>query len=164
MNLMQPLISFSRDHPEQSVTQALRSLVDGYVANPPSIPNPQQLGGGGPVQGAFPPGGVQGGVRPNMAAMQSPALSNSGLPGQPNGATPSPHLSNMAPPMQLGHSQQSHQSSNTSPNTGSGNKRRRSTAVGIKGEDGEINGGTPAPKIKQSPRMASGNNKRLKGS
>ncbi|KIW01195.1 uncharacterized protein PV09_07244 [Verruconis gallopava] len=163
MNAMEPLITFSRERPHLSVPQALSLLVESYNANPPNLPNFQQPNSSGQIQGAFPPGGVQGSRPPGM--MQSPALSNSGLPVQANGATPSPHQNNMAPPMQPSMSQTSHHSgSNTSPNVGGGNKRRRSTAAGVKGEE-DVNGGA-APKVKQSPRMTSGtnNNKRMKGS
>jgi hypothetical protein len=152
---MVPLISYSREHPELSVQQALRSLVETYAQQQAQLPPNIN------VQGAFPPGGVQ---RP-PGMMQSPALSSAGLP---NGvvATPSPHQSNMAPPMAPSMSQTSHQSGgtggvNTSPNVapgsvGAGGKRRRST---VKDEEG-VNGG--GGKVKQSPRMASGN-KRMKG-
>jgi hypothetical protein len=160
MNAMVPLIAYSREHPELSVQQALRSLVDTYAAAA-QAPNIQ-------VQGAFPPGGVQG-PRP-QGMMQSPALSNAGLP-MNNGvvATPSPHQSNMAPPMAPSMSQTSHQSgSNTSPNVSAGNvggKRRRSTAAGLKDEDGINGAGAGGGKVKQSPRMTSGGgNKRMKGS
>lgn len=197
MNAMTPLISFSRDHPELSVPQALHRLVESYATQQTAaqqqaasaamtpqmqaaqgvqggLPNPGASGG--PVQGAFPPGGVQGpGVpRPGMpnpqmmnAMGQSPALSNSGLPpgvgvvmnGAGGGATPSPHQSNMAPPMQPSMSQTSHGSgaTGTSPGMGQGqgSKRRRSTAAGMK-EDGE-------GKVKASPRMGGGG-KRAKGS
>lgn len=168
MNAMVPLISYSRDHPEMSVQQAIRSLVDTYNQNAQQMGGmPQQPGPNGLVQGAFPPGGVQGPRNPAMAAAMgaSPALSNSGLPGsqQANGATPSPMQNHMAPPMAPSMSQTSHASgSNTSPNVGaSGNKRRRSTAAGMKDDDGA--NGMGGPKVKQSPRMASGN-KRQKGS
>lgn len=177
MNAMTPLITFSRDHPELSVPQALRSLVESYAQSAQQMAqaaaqqqNPNGGPGGGPVQGAFPPGGVQG---PRMGV--SPALSNAGLPvqGQANGATPSPSMNHMAPPMAPSMSQTSHASGsggvNTSPNqqgaAQGGNKRRRSTAQGMKdGDGGEANGTVGGGgKVKQSPRMASGN-KRMKGS
>jgi hypothetical protein len=170
---MTPLILHSREHPDWSVQQSLRSLVEQYQRQQAEGLNAQgQLPGpqtNGPVQGAFPPGGLAGTV-PQPQQQQrlgiSPAMSNAGLP---NGATPSPLQNHMAPPMQMSMSQNSHASgSNTSPNVGGavgpGNKRRRSTAAGVKAEDGEggVNG-AGGGKVKQSPRMGNGS-KRMKGS
>jgi hypothetical protein len=135
----------------------------------------------------------QGARTPNAPGMQgqfmSPAMANSLLPGvnQANGSphmghgqnplmnaalqgnthTPSPAQSHMAPPMVPQQSQPgstSGASSNTSPNNR--NKRRRSTAIGVKDEDGggQPNGTTGAAKMKASPRMSSNTAKRLKGS
>jgi hypothetical protein len=166
MNHMQPLIFFSRERPELSVTQALNSLVESYQNQPPQ-PQQQTMSNanGIPIQGAFPPGGIHGAVRP-PGMMQSPALSNAGLP--QNGATPSPHQSNMAPPMAVSLSQTSHgqgSSSNTSPNVGGG-KRRRSTVKGDDDGGGGVNGATGGGKVKASPRQGGGvgGGKRMKAS
>ena len=132
----------------------------------------------------------QGNRTPNTPGMQgqfmSPAMQHSLLPGnqvngsphngqnpmmnpnlQGNAHTPSPAQSHMAPPMVPQQSQQgsaSGTSTGTSPNIS--NKRRRSTQIGVKEEEAGVqaNGAQPgAPKVKQSPRMASAA-KRLKGS
>lgn len=161
---MQPLIAFSKEHPELSVDAALQSLVNHYNQNPPQNPMMNMPGGGGnttpgQIQGAFPPGGLNNQTRMMQSSpgMLNGVLPNGILPNGGNAHTPSPHQANMAPPMVPQGSQQgSVTSSNTSPNVST--KRRRSTAAGVKGEE------ETGAKVKQSPRMASGNAKRMKGS
>lgn len=159
-----------KDLANQRLQQAQQGGVPGQMIPPQ----------GGPVNPAMQQMQQQGGSR-TPGNFASPAMQHQMLPGaqqQMNGSphigpagnpmmnniqgsnthTPSPAMSHMAPPMVPTASQQGN-GANSSPQTGNGNKRRRSTAVGLKeeGDDG-VNG----VKVKPSPRMASGSVKRMK--